>query len=582
MRKKYFGLNPDMKELFKIDRKVWLLILLGSLTWSLTMVKSGLMYSFGMGFWGPNGHDGVWHIALAESLSRGLFTMPTFSGQIIKNYHLGFDLILAAINKITTIPVATLYFQIIPPVLALLVGYLTYRFTLNWTKSGPKAFWATFFVYFGGSFGWIVSVLRGQGIGGESMFWAQQGISTLINPPFALSLVLVLSGSIILIKKEKRTIHYVLCALFFGSLIQIKVYAGLLILAGLLVAGVLDLVKNKKWDVLKVFMGTLAVSLVLFLPFIKSSQNLVVFKPFWFLETMMGLSDRFGWPRFYSAMINYRLGQVWFKMVPAYLIALIIFLVGNMGTRVIKGLVVWKWLKKAGNFGWLETFMATIILAGMVVPMLFVQSGTAWNTIQFFYYSLFFSAILTGVALGDILENPKLNTSMIRIIEVAVVVLTIPTTIGTLTQYLPARAPARISNEEMAGLRFLAEQPAGIVLTYPFDRAKADAAKDNPPRPLYLYESTAYVSAFAKKDVYLEDEVNLDITAYSWKERRAEVEAFLNSNTAEVKNFLIKNNISYIYLTSGQKAMYDEERLGLIKIFKNQEVEIFSVNQNAI
>ncbi|KKU02814.1 MAG: hypothetical protein UX03_C0026G0007, partial [Candidatus Woesebacteria bacterium GW2011_GWE1_45_18] len=165
-----------------------LLVATGSLVWSLTMVKSGLVYSYGMGFWGPNGHDGVWHLALAESLSRGSRWMPVFSGEVLKNYHVGFDLVLVLLNKVTTIPIVNLYFQIIPPVLAVLIGVLVYKFVVLWRKSREEAFWATFFVYFGGSFGWMVTLLRSGEIGGESMFWAQQSVSTLINPPFALSL----------------------------------------------------------------------------------------------------------------------------------------------------------------------------------------------------------------------------------------------------------------------------------------------------------------------------------------------------------------------------------------------------------
>ena len=45
------------------------LIIVGTLTWSLTMIRSGLLYKFGYGFWGPNGHDGIWHIALANNLT---------------------------------------------------------------------------------------------------------------------------------------------------------------------------------------------------------------------------------------------------------------------------------------------------------------------------------------------------------------------------------------------------------------------------------------------------------------------------------------------------------------------------------
>jgi len=50
----------------KNNKPAALLIIIGSLVWSLTMVKSGLCWDAkcvgGIGFWGPNGHDGVWHI----------------------------------------------------------------------------------------------------------------------------------------------------------------------------------------------------------------------------------------------------------------------------------------------------------------------------------------------------------------------------------------------------------------------------------------------------------------------------------------------------------------------------------------
>ena len=110
-----------------------LLILIGTLAWSATMVKSGLVYPFGMGFWGPNGHDGVWHISLAENLSRGKLNMPIFAGAKLQNYHLGFDLILATVHKLTAVPVSVLYFQILPPLLAVLIGLAAYYWVRLWT-----------------------------------------------------------------------------------------------------------------------------------------------------------------------------------------------------------------------------------------------------------------------------------------------------------------------------------------------------------------------------------------------------------------------------------------------------------------
>src|SRR3989344_8769648 len=104
-----------------VIENIWAVVLIctGSLIWSLTMIKSGLVYEYGMVFWGPNGHDGVWHIALAQSLAKGSWQMPIFAGENIRNYHIGFDLILAAFHKLTFIPIHNLYFQLLPPLFAL-------------------------------------------------------------------------------------------------------------------------------------------------------------------------------------------------------------------------------------------------------------------------------------------------------------------------------------------------------------------------------------------------------------------------------------------------------------------------------
>ena len=231
----------------KINRAGRFLILAGSLVWSLTMVKSGLVYNYGMGFWGPNGHDGVWHIALAQSLANGSWRMPIFSGEVIRNYHIGFDFFLAILHKLTFIPITTLYFQILPPIFGILIGYFAYHFTLRWTKSDLKAWWATFFVYFAGGWGWIITLFRNGEIGGESIFWSQQSISTLVNPPFALSLLLIFLGLSFLVKglktKDRRLL--IIATFLFGILVQIKVYAGILALTGLSISGFLYLFQRK-------------------------------------------------------------------------------------------------------------------------------------------------------------------------------------------------------------------------------------------------------------------------------------------------------------------------------------------------
>jgi len=559
---------------FSENKPACCLIVVGVVTWSLTMVKSGILYPFGLGFWGPNGHDGIWHIALINSLSSHSWSMPMFAGEQIKNYHVGFDLLVSIIRKLTHLPAVNLYFQIIPPILAALIGVVVFWFTYDWTKSKVSAFWATFFVYFGGGFGYLVSLYKTGKLGGESVFWAQQAISTLINPPFALSLIFIFLGLICLSKglktNDKRL--FVLATFLFGVLVQIKVYAGLLVLAGLFVSGLYDLLSQRKSTVLKVFVGSLVVSILLFSD-LSSGGNMIIFKPFWFVESLFASPDRFYWPRFAEALANYRLGNILVKGFVAYILATIIFIAGNFGTRLISIF----WLAKKGlnhrRYTQIDLIVLTIVGSGIVLPLLFVQSGNSWNTIQFLYYSLLFSGILSGIWLGSVLTS-KMGLVYKYLLVFGIVLFTVPTTIGTLVNdYLPARPPAMISNEELSALKFLKNQPDGVVLTLPFNKELADKAVDNPPRPLYLYESTAYVSAISGQQTYLEDEVNLEITNYNWRERRQDLEEYL---TKMNKDFLVTNNITYLYFVGDTSFISGFSSLE--ELYSNSEVKIYRVD----
>lgn len=558
-------LKKSILVFLKSNLTLIVLLLLGTISWSLTMVKNGIIYPFGMGFWGANGHDGIWHLALINNFSKGIFNMPVFAGYPLQNYHIGFDLLVAFLFKVASVPVVNLYFQILPPILAFLIGLLTYKFVWLLTNSKKSAILATFFTFFGGSFAWILGK-------GESAFWSQQQISTLINPPYALSLIILLLGLILLVKYQntKKILFLIFSSIFFGILIEIKVYAGILVLGGLLVSCVWRVVKEKKLDYLMVFVCSLAISLIIFLPSLKGSSKLLIWQPFWFLEIMMGAIDRLGWMRFYSAMTTYKSGGIWFKGILAYSVAFAIFIIGNFGTRILAFKNIS--LKKLGS---MDLFIWSIVLGGILVPTFFLQKGTSWNTIQFFYYSLFFSGILAGIVLSR-------TTYYILL---ATVLLTIPTTAITLKDvYLPQRPPAMLSKEELSALKFLKSQPDGVVLTYPFDRQKAKEAESNPPRPLYLYESTAYVSAFSGKTTFLEDEVNLNITGCDWSTRRVDIENwYKETNQKKAKEFLKKNNIKYVYWLKGvsngipQRAYLGEGQLGLRRVFENKEVDIFRV-----
>jgi len=531
-----------------------------------------------MGFWGPNGHDGIWHISLASSLARFSGEMPVFSGEVLKNYHLGFDASLALLHLITRLPFSLLYFQILPPLLAAAVGFAVYRFVTVWTGSKSAARWVLFFTYFGGSFGWLVSLVRFDRLGGESMFWSAQSISTLINPPFAVSLIFLFSGLtyFILDRAHPRRLYFWIQILLFGLVGFYKVYAGVIVMSGLGLCSLQDWIQGRRSRTLQIFAGSLVLFLLAFLPANSGSSGLLVWQPLWFLETMMGLSDRLDWWRFYQAMTNYRLGGNWIKAVPAYAVALAIFLAGNFGTRLL-GFWHLKSHDRSISLSLTGIFLLQGIAIGIIFPMFFLQKGTPWNTIQFFYYSQIFAGILAGIAVDSFLQKQKKSNSILIITILAI--LTLPTTFDTLRHYLPSRPPAKISNEEIEALRFLSVIPDGVVLVPPFNRSRAQYGRLEPPRPLYAYESSAYVSAYSDHPVYMEDEVNLDITGYDWHTRKSELEAFFNTkNIDEARQFLNVNYIRYIYLSEVAflRPRFSATQLGFEGIFENGQAAIWA------
>ncbi|MCX6724603.1 MAG: hypothetical protein NTV20_00680, partial [Candidatus Shapirobacteria bacterium] len=291
-------------------------------------------------------------------------------------------------------------------------------------------------------------------------------------------------------------------------------------------------------------------------------------------RTMLTFTDRLGWLKLSDARQVYATTHQWLKWFLAEGLALFIFLIGNLGTRFLGGFKLITWLK---NFRRTQAWEKTILgclLASLIAPLLFIQKGTPWNSLQFFYYFLFFSGLLTALWLGEFLKK-KANSVKI-IILLIIIGITLPTTWGTLKHYLPLRAPSRISFDELEALDFLRGQPEGIVLTYPHDyqaRTRAEA-----PKPLYIYETTAYVSAFANKQTFLEDEMNLEIIQVDWKPRRVLEETFFQTNNEGwAKAFLEENKIKYLYLVDNQKFMVGESQIGLKKIFENGNVRIYEV-----
>lgn len=537
-----------------------------------------MIYPFGLGFWGPNGHDGIWHLSL---INQVLISFPpphpNFAGSLLINYHYFYDILLALVGKITPIPIINLYFQIFPILIGLSLGVLSFIVGYLWKKSFWVGFWLAFLNYFAGSFGYFITLIRSGEIGGESLFYSMQSISTQINPPYAFSLVIILLGfTFLFIYNKKNLVHWLVISILFGILINIKIYAGIIIISGLFGYTVIKVIK-KDYSSIEIFISAFAISLGIYLLTNKDSGSLLIFEPLWFVHSMIESTDRLYLPNWALSRYILMAYGITKKLILIETLSVIIFIVGNMGTRIIGSWSIIKSLKSK-NLQDFDIFILTSSSISLIVPLFFVQKGTAWNTIQFFYYFLFFMNFYAAVAISSFLESKKSNLIKISFI-LMFIFLTIPTTFSTIKEYFGYPPPASLPNNEIKALAFLKQLPRKTVLTVPYDKYSKNREGLKTPIPLYLYETTGYVSAFSNKQTFLEDEMNLGNSGYPFGERKKEVfQSFFNAENASVaRGFLLTNQIGYIYLVDSQQINYSFSDLGIKLIYDQESVRIYQV-----
>lgn len=537
-----------------LRQKIILALVLIICTFSqvLPVIRSGLRYSYGLGFWGPLGHDGIWHLALINQINHPVsIPAPNFSGELLKNYHPFYDILIAFLTRLTAIPASFWLFQLAPIITSLaflgLSFYLGYRLTSQYLGGLILVFLNTF----GNSFGWLVSLVRGQGLGGESLFWSMQSPSTQLNPPFALSLVFLSAVIALTLNSRLKRLSAFLIVIFLILLPITKAYGGLAAFLFFAFFALNQWFYRYRLPLYLLFFAAI-VALLLFNLYNQNSASLIEFRPFQLVNSMIDSPDRFYLPRLSSFRQNHP-----GNLLPI-IISIIIFLIGNFSWRLL------------GIFTPPGRPISLTILFLAAIPLLFIQQATPWNIIQFLYYAL----VLANIALCRFLVQRK----TLALIVVSTSLLAV---IPTYQNYLGNPAPAALPPGEIEALNFLRHLPPGFVLTYPYD-PEIKKTFSTTPIPLYAYETTAYVSAFSRHQTYLEDTMNLHNSDYPWLSRLQSATTFFKQQSPFTdRGFLLNNNIDYLYLTRTQAAKIhlDANSLSLLKIFENSGAIIYQVKR---
>lgn len=541
------------------------LVILGVIFQGVIMFRSGILYDFGVGYWGPLARDGVWHEALVNQLKLSIPPQnPGLAGQILSNYHYFYDILVAKISQFMTVSPQFLIYRFFPVVFSILLGIGTYKLANILFKDKKVSLLAVFFAYFASSFGWIVNLIRNEQIGGESTFWANQPVSMNINPPYAISLVIIIFAIILLdlYLKKPNFVKGAILSVAIGLLVGFKAYAGAIVLSALFFLTIKKIFFDKNFSLLPVFILASIIFLAVYFSVSRGAVGLIVFQPLWLIDTMIDAGDRVGIPNFTARRFAYIGGDRWIHYTAVEVISLLIFFVGNLGTRMVGIFGFKKEQLKSDLF----IFIFAMMLASFVPPLIFVQKGNPWNIVQFFYYFLYFAGLFAAFGLRKI---PLW-------IAVLILIITPISSIAAFRGWLYPVPPASLPVGEYQALKYLSTQKDGVVLKHPFDGKLRGNFKD--PFPLSVYADNTYVSAYSKKSVYIEDAEQQIVLNTDYKARVSDAQRFfVEKNLDWSGKFLKDNNIRYIYLPKIYQLPMAEAEYPMQKIFENENANIYQV-----
>ncbi|MEK7543329.1 MAG: hypothetical protein AAB557_00510 [Patescibacteria group bacterium] len=475
----------------------WFLIPL-VLLFSFSVVSSGWFTNGGLELRGVNSVDGIWNLALIEELVHSFPPEhPAIAGVLLKGYHLLYNLLVADFARLSGLPTISLHFHFFPVVMSFLLVYGIYALALKLTGFRRHSIWATFFALAGGSFAFVLPVFFGRSASLDDAFGITQPFSLLVSPSFALSLLSIIYTWLFLDAYDKRPswIFGALIGVFAGLAVGMKVYAGMILLPIIGWFVLLRLVTRRDWASIVIVVVAGVVAAGTFLP-LNASYGFLRYQPLWPPHRVMqGVLDFTQWELKRQTLEQMRATR---GLVKLEIVALVIFIFGNLGTRFV-GLIGLLRMKQK-KVSVIVSFLIIGSLVSFTLPMFFLQPIGAFNMIQFFWYFLVFMGILAGWGWSLLLDKA---TPLWRVIlSIIMIVATIPSATEKFVSF--TERSTALSHDEIAFYRVLRRvgNPGDTVLVMPV----VDGYSEEHIRG-WVYRTGPTMPALSGKRTFLGNEV---------------------------------------------------------------------------
>lgn len=486
-----------------------------------------------MHFFGAHEHDGIWHVALINSSFRQIpFIFPTYSGAILSGYNFLLDIVLW-IFVLFGLSAWDLYFRIQPTVWFVSFSTVLYFYSKSIHKDKMYTAMVFFFMFFASSFGFIIQYARNGNVWGSSGNPTMQGALGMTNPQFMWSTALLLLLTYFLHKRQ----NLVYVPLLVFAIAGLKIYA-ILPLAIIIGAYIVLYVRKKYWSraLVIAFSSLVALAIAYFTFYFGNPSGGISLDPIAIPKQI--IEDPNMWPMPELVKLWYPLsstGSVGPKMVWVSLQIIGYFLFFNYGMRLIGAFASIYYVATRKRYLSFHTLLWTaIVIFCSLMPILFVQSGDWWNTIQFMYFGFIFGNLL----LAETIYIAWHKTRYFAVVLIILCFLTFLPAQADLLRTFMLGGSSHIASEEIEILDKLKNMPDGIVLTQPFEKYIGNELPD-------IYD-TAYVTAMSGKQSYYADKKQLELLNVDHKTREAKM--------LDVKECLDLTNIRYVYLRKNVRS----------------------------
>lgn len=370
--------------------------------------------------------DDVIHLAyISEMVHRFPPDNPGFSNVPLIGYHFFHDFLIAKIHQVSTIPIHRLHFQFFP----LLIGFLWAlgTYVLGTVRGNSKSgWWILFFVLFGGSAAFLFHLFGYNQVSLNAGLGIDQPVTALLNGPYATSFVFILLFLTNLLDyvSTKKAAYLWLLSIATGLTPMFKIYGGLLLYAGLGMIGI-HILFTKKWKHLLILMSSIILTACTFLLF-SGQGNRLFYQPLWAPHAVLEFS--LPWYGFHEKMYTYKQLSVMRGIITVELHGLILFLFGNLGTRLI-GFILFMYflLRRRIRLNYFDVVLFAMACVSIVIPLFFIQSGKVFEIIQFGWYYPLFVSIFAGMGFARLFSGIK-NLKLTFLLIVLIGIMTLPTT----------------------------------------------------------------------------------------------------------------------------------------------------------